>query len=31
VLVTSDRELQRRAARLHATIATSPQLLTLIR
>jgi predicted RNA-binding protein with PIN domain len=31
VLVTSDRELQRRAARLHATIATSPQLLALIR
>ena len=31
VLVTSDRELQTRAARLHATIATSPQLLALIR
>lgn len=31
VLVTSDRELQRRAARLQATIATSPQLLALIR
>jgi predicted RNA-binding protein with PIN domain len=31
VLVTSDRELQRRAARLEATIATSPQLLALIR
>jgi predicted RNA-binding protein with PIN domain len=31
VLVTSDRELQGRAARLQATIATSPQLLALIR
>jgi predicted RNA-binding protein with PIN domain len=31
VLVTSDRELQRRGARLQATIATSPQLLALIR
>jgi predicted RNA-binding protein with PIN domain len=31
VLVTSDRELQGRAARLRATIATSPQLLALIR
>jgi predicted RNA-binding protein with PIN domain len=31
VLVTSDRELQRRAARLQATIASSPQLLALIR
>jgi predicted RNA-binding protein with PIN domain len=31
VLVTSDRELQERGARLRATIATSPQLLALIR
>jgi predicted RNA-binding protein with PIN domain len=31
VLVTSDRELQGRAARLQATIASSPQLLALIR
>ena len=31
VLVTSDRELQRRAARSQATIATSPQLLALVR
>ena len=31
VLVTSDRELQGRAAGLRATIATSPQLLALIR